>query len=78
VTSPGTPIVDATLEAPVSPPMPSATRSTALLLGASAVAIVANYVFLLAAGRILGAEDYGALAALLGLLAIVLLPASAL
>ncbi len=35
-------------------------------------------MFLLATGRILGAEDYGALAALLGLLTIVLLPTGAL
>lgn len=39
---------------------------------------MAAYVFLLAAGRILGSEDYGALAALLGLLAVVLIPAGAL
>jgi O-antigen/teichoic acid export membrane protein len=38
---------------------------------------VASYVFLLAAGRILGSDDYGSLAALLGLLAVVLLPAAA-
>jgi len=50
-----------------------------VLLGAASVAsIVANYVFLLAAGRILGSEDYGSLAALLGLLTFVLLPAGAL
>ena len=42
------------------------------------VSIVAAYVFLLAAGRILGSEDYGSLAALLGLLAVVLIPAGAL
>ena len=35
-------------------------------------------MFLLAAGRILGSEEYGSLAALLGLLAIVLIPAGAL
>src|SRR5207244_946305 len=34
--------------------------------------------FLLAAGRILGSEDYGSLAALLGVLAVVLIPAGAL
>ncbi len=50
-----------------------------MLLGAASVAsIVANYAFLLAAGRILGSESYGSLAALLGLLTVVLLPASAL
>jgi O-antigen/teichoic acid export membrane protein len=65
-------------------PVPSATprrsgaRSGALLAAATAASIVAAYVFLLAAGRILGSEDYGSLAALLGLLAIVLIPAGAL
>ena len=49
-----------------------------MLAVASIVGIALTYVFLLAAGRVLGAEDYGGLAALLGLLAIVLLPASAL
>jgi O-antigen/teichoic acid export membrane protein len=56
----------------------SGARSSALLAAASAVAIVAAYVFLLAAGRLLGSEDYGSLAALLGLLTIVVLPAGAL
>ena len=56
----------------------SGTRSGALLAAASAASIVAAYVFLLAAGRILGSDDYGSLAALLGLLAIVLIPAGAL
>jgi O-antigen/teichoic acid export membrane protein len=42
---------------------------------ASAAAIVANYIFLLAAGRLLGSDKYGSLAALLGLLAVVLIPA---
>jgi O-antigen/teichoic acid export membrane protein len=41
------------------------------------VAIGLNYVFLLAAGRLLGRDDYGALAALLGLLTVVLLPTGA-
>src|SRR5439155_7002203 len=45
---------------------------------ASGASIVAAYVFLLAAGRILGSEDYGSLAALLGVLAVVLIPAGAL
>ena len=70
------------LRAPVGPPAAparaSGARSGALLAAASAVALVANYVFLLSAGRILGSEDYGALAALLGVLSIVLLPAGAL
>ena len=69
------------LRAPVGPPAAparaSGARSGALLVAASAVALVANYVFLLSAGRILGSEDYGALAALLGVLSIVLLPAGA-
>jgi O-antigen/teichoic acid export membrane protein len=56
----------------------SGARSGALLAAASGVSIVAAYVFLLAAGRILGSEDYGSLAALLGLLALVLIPAGAL
>jgi O-antigen/teichoic acid export membrane protein len=37
-----------------------------LLAAASVVATALNYVFLLATGRLLGADDYGALAALLG------------
>jgi O-antigen/teichoic acid export membrane protein len=56
----------------------SGARSGALLAAATAASIVAAYVFLLAAGRILGSEDYGSLAALLGLLTIVLIPAGAL
>ena len=56
----------------------SGARSGALLAVASGVSIVANYIFLLAAGRILGSESYGSLAALLGLLAIVLIPTGAL
>ena len=55
----------------------SGARSGALLAAASAASIVANYAFLLAAGRLLGSDDYGALAALFGLLAVVLLPAGA-
>src|SRR2546423_12530753 len=66
-------------DAPVpGPPPTSGVRSGALLAVASAVSIVAAYVFLLAAGRILGSDDYGSLAALLGLLAIVLIPLGAL
>jgi O-antigen/teichoic acid export membrane protein len=56
----------------------SGARSGALLAAATAASIVAAYVFLLAAGRILGSDEYGSLAALLGLLAIVLIPAGAL
>src|SRR6266542_4323214 len=56
----------------------SGARSSALLIAATGASIVAAYVFLLAAGRILGSEDYGSLAALLGLLAIVVIPAGAL
>ena len=53
---------------------PSGARSGALLAAASVVAVGLNYVFLLAAGRSLGSDDYGGLAALLGLLTLVLLP----
>src|SRR3954468_8724525 len=56
----------------------SGVRSGALLAIATGVSILAAYVFLLAAGRILGAEDYGSFAALLGLLTIILIPAGAL
>src|SRR5213593_1573148 len=59
-------------------PVVSGARSGVVLGVASGASIVAAYVFLLAAGRILGSEDYGSLAALLGLLAVVLLPAGAL
>jgi O-antigen/teichoic acid export membrane protein len=59
-------------------PVASGARSGAVLAVASAASIVANYVFLLAAGRILGSDQYGSLAALLGLLAVVLIPAGAL
>ena len=55
----------------------SGARSGALLGAASLVATVANYVFLLVAGRVLGSDDYGALAALLGALTVVLLPTGA-
>src|SRR5712671_5479359 len=65
-------------EAPYGPPTVSGVRSGAVLGIASGASIVAAYVFLLAAGRILGSDDYGSLAALLGLLAIVLIPAGAL
>jgi O-antigen/teichoic acid export membrane protein len=59
-------------------PIASGARSGIVLGVASGASIVAAYVFLLAAGRILGSEDYGSLAALLGLLAVVLIPAGAL
>jgi O-antigen/teichoic acid export membrane protein len=59
-------------------PVVSGARSGVVLGVASGASIVAAYVFLLAAGRILGSEDYGSLAALLGLLAVVLIPAGAL
>jgi O-antigen/teichoic acid export membrane protein len=49
-----------------------------LLAAASVVATALNYVFLLATGRLLGADDYGALAALLGVVTAVLLPSGAL
>jgi O-antigen/teichoic acid export membrane protein len=55
----------------------SGVRSGAVLAVASAISIVLNYVFLLAAGRVLGSDAYGSLAALLGLLAVVLIPATA-
>jgi O-antigen/teichoic acid export membrane protein len=55
----------------------SGLRSGAVLAVASALSIFLNYVFLLAAGRVLGSDTYGSLAALLGLLAVVLIPASA-
>jgi O-antigen/teichoic acid export membrane protein len=58
-------------------PPASGVRTGALLAVASFVATALNYVFLLAAGRILGSDDYGALAALLGLLTVVLLPTGA-
>jgi O-antigen/teichoic acid export membrane protein len=69
--------VEATQER-TPPRSASGARTGVLLAAASGVSIVAAYVFLLAAGRILGSEDYGSLAALLGLLAVVLIPAGAL
>ena len=59
-------------------PARSGARSGALLAVATAASIVAAYVFLLLAGRILGSGDYGSLAALLGVLTIVLIPAGGL
>ena len=72
-----TEMAKAAVEESTPPAVPSGTRSGVLLGAASATSIVANYAFLLAAGRILGSEDYGSLAALLGLLAVVLIPAGA-
>ena len=57
--------------------VPSGARSGAMLAAASLVATVANYLFLLAAGRFLGSDAYGSLAALLGLLTVILLPTGA-
>jgi len=70
--------VDTADESAHARPAPSGARSGALIAAASFVAIGLSYVFLLAAGRLLGSDDYGALAALLGLLTVVLLPTSAL
>jgi len=56
---------------------PSGVRSGALLAAATLTATALNYVFLLATGRLLGSDDYGALAALLGLLTLVVLPTGA-
>jgi O-antigen/teichoic acid export membrane protein len=69
-------MIETQVEAP--PSRASGARSGVVLGVASGVSIVAAYVFLLAAGRILGSEDYGTLAALLGFLAVVLIPAGAL
>src|SRR5437588_13101795 len=57
--------------------VPSGARSGALLAAASAGSIVTNYVFLLAAARVLGSDQYGSLASLLGLLSVVLIRAGA-
>ena len=59
-------------------PAPSGARSGALIAAASLLAIGLNYAFLLAAGRLLGSDDYGAFAALLGVLTLILLPTGAL
>ena len=56
----------------------SATRGGAQLAAATVVSLVANYLFLLGAGRLLGSRDYSTLAALTGLLTVVLLPSGAL
>ena len=70
--------LDVSTERPEARATSSGVRSGALLLVASAVSIVLNYVFLLATGRIVGSDAYGSFAALLGLLAVVLIPATAL
>ena len=67
-----------TTSASALPAPASGARSGALIAGATAASILAAYVFLLAAGRLLGSEDYGSLAALLGLLNILVSPAGAL
>src|SRR6266545_5992361 len=59
-----TQIAEAAFEESLPPARASGTQSGVLLSVASGVSIVANYAFLLAAGRILGSDDYGALAAL--------------
>jgi O-antigen/teichoic acid export membrane protein len=69
-------MIETQVEAP--PSRASGARSGVVLGVASGASIVAAYVFLLAAGRILGSEAYGTLAALLGFLAVVLIPAGAL
>ena len=70
--------IDLVEERHETPAQTSGARSGALLVVASAISIVANYVFLLASGRILGSDAYGSFAALLGLLSVVLIPATAL
>lgn len=66
-----------TRDSPLARAAPSGARSGALLAAASVVAIGLNYVFLLTAARLLGSDDYGTLAALLGLLTVILLPTGA-
>lgn len=56
----------------------SGSRSGALLGIAGIAGIGLNYVFLLGAGRLLGSADYGELAAILGLLTVLLIPSGAL
>ena len=69
---------DAPPAAPRARAAPSGARSGALLAAASLAATALNYVFLVAAGRLLGTSDYGDLAALTGLLTVILLPTGAL
>ena len=56
----------------------SALRGGAIVALAAGASIVLNYIFLFSAGRLLGSDDYGVLAAIIGLLTIVLLPSGAL
>jgi len=56
----------------------SGVRSGVILALATAASILAAHTFQLAAGRVLGREDNGSLAALLGFLSIILIPAGAL
>ncbi|MGE5689691.1 MAG: hypothetical protein ACM33B_03960 [Pseudomonadota bacterium] len=56
---------------------PSGARSAAVVGAASLLATALNYLVLLAAARALGSDDYGALAALLGVLTVALLPTGA-
>jgi O-antigen/teichoic acid export membrane protein len=56
----------------------SGSRSGLVLGAASVGGIVLNYLFLLASGRLLGTDEYGELAAIIGVLTVVLLPTSAL
>ena len=55
----------------------SGAQSGVLIAAASLVAIGLNYIFLLGSGRLLGSESYGDLAALMGMLTLVLLPTGA-
>ena len=58
-------------------PTPNAVRGGAQLFAAGLISLGANYLFLLGAGRLLGRSDYSTLAALVGLLTVVLLPSGA-
>lgn len=70
------------VERPASPPgsvqVPGAVRSGALLFAATLAGVGATYLFYLVAGRLLGPDDYGTLAAVLSLVTIASLPFSAL
>lgn len=54
-----------------------AASAGALVLGALLVWNIGNYAFFLLAGRLLGVDDYGLLAALLGFTVVIAVPASA-
>src|SRR5690349_261819 len=56
---------------------PTVLQSGVRLFAATLVSLAANYIFLLGAGRLLGSRDYSTLAALVGLLTVVLLPSGA-